>query len=236
MRINYKKGAALLVMGLLFSACGTLEKASLHGLNSGYYRMKENQQEQRDVYLDVSTDRIEVYSGVHNKHAGLLLKSLTLAPSDSLLPASLKFKKQSLDIDVTSILLKYRPSQNSLPAQLTTDFNVALYAGWRHDTYRLKSKIDPLGKTSQRVIARGFDFGVFAGPGTTPITPFTTGNRKSDEYSAMILQSGVAGFIESDVASFGLAVGTDVLLNEDRNIWIYTDKLWIGFVIGIALN
>jgi hypothetical protein len=83
---------------------------------------------------------------------------------------------------------------------------------------------------------RGFDFGVFAGPGTTLISPFTTQNKRADEYNGMIFQTGIAGFIESNIASFGLAVGYDYLLNPDRKIWIYTDKPWVGFVVGIALN
>jgi hypothetical protein len=52
----------------------------------------------------------------------------------------------------------------------------------------------------------------------------------------MIIQTGIAGFIESNVASFGLAVGYDYLMNPDRKIWIYTNKPWVGFVVGIALN
>jgi hypothetical protein len=82
----------------------------------------------------------------------------------------------------------------------------------------------------------GYDFGVFAGPGVTLINPLTTLNRVTEEYSGMIMQMGIAGFIESNMASFGLSLGFDTLLNPDRKIWIYNKKLWIGFVVGIALN
>jgi hypothetical protein len=77
---------------------------------------------------------------------------------------------------------------------------------------------------------------LFAGPGTTLISPFTTQNKRPDEYSAMIIQTGIAGFIELNMASFGFAVGYDYLLNPDRKIWIYNNKLWVGFIVGIALN
>ncbi len=82
----------------------------------------------------------------------------------------------------------------------------------------------------------GFDFGFFAGPGTTLISPFTTRNQRSDEYNGMIIQGGFAGFIESNIASFGLAVGYDYLLSPDSEIWIYQNKPWVGLVVGVALN
>ena len=113
---------------------------------------------------------------------------------------------------------------------------MALYVGWRYDYYHITSKRDPLGRSYHKISNRGYDFGFFAGPGTTLISPFTTQNKKTDEYSGMIIQTGIAGFIESNVASFGLAIGYDYLLNPDRKIWIYNNKPWIGFVVGIALN
>jgi len=69
------------------------------------------------------------------------------------------FKKQSLDVDITSILLKYRPSVYGLPAQLTTDLNMALYVGWRHDYFHLMSKKDPLGRSYHKISNHGYDFG-----------------------------------------------------------------------------
>jgi hypothetical protein len=52
----------------------------------------------------------------------------------------------------------------------------------------------------------------------------------------MIFQTGIAGFIESDIASFGVAIGLDYLLNDDRKIWVYNNKPWVGFIVGIAFN
>ena len=82
----------------------------------------------------------------------------------------------------------------------------------------------------------GYDFGFFAGPGATIINPFNTNNKRADEYSGMIIQTGVAGFLETNVASFGLSIGYDYLLNPDRKIWMYQNKPWVGFIVGIALN
>ena len=82
----------------------------------------------------------------------------------------------------------------------------------------------------------GYDLGIFAGPGVTPVHPFTTRNITSNEYSGMVIQMGIAGFLESNVASFGFAVGYDYLLNPDRAAWIYTNKPWVGFIVGIAID
>jgi len=224
------------LIGLLTS-CNTLEKASLHGLNSGYYKLKSDTIKAQGVYLDVTDEKIEVYHHIKrqpDKKQFLTIPLNTI--TDSLIFNRMVFKKQSLDVDMTSILMKYRPSNYGLPAQLTTDLNIALYSGWRHDSYHITRKKDPLGKRYYKINNRGYDFGFFAGPGTTLISPFTTQNKKADEYSGMIIQTGIAGFIESNVASFGLAIGYDYLLNPDRKIWIYNNKPWVGFVVGIALN
>ncbi len=219
----------------LFTSCSTLEKASMHGLNSGYYKSDDGKKAKM-VYVDVTEEKIDVY----NQSDKIIDKdrylSIPLKNPDSLQTGPLKLKKQSLDIDITSILLKYRPSVYGLPPQLNSDLNIALYAGWRYDNYKLTSKTDPLNKHYHKVSNMGYDFGIFAGPWTTNINPFTTNNRTTNEYSGMIIQTGIAGFLESNIVSFGLAFGLDYLLNRDREIWIYNNKPWIGFVVGVALN
>jgi hypothetical protein len=184
------------------------------------------------VYLEVTDEKIVAYAPKNLKE----IWSAGLPQPDSMPRQQIVLKKQSLDVDITSVVMKYRPSVHGLPGQLTTDFNIALYAGWRHDSYRVRGRKDPLGKIQTKINAFGYDFGVFAGPGTTLISPFTTLQNRTDEYSAMILQAGFAGFIESKLASFGLAVGYDYLMNPDREVWIYQNKPWLGFVVGIALN
>ena len=221
---------------VLLGSCKTIEKASIHGLNSGFYGMTSENKKVQNVYIDVSNDQIAVYPQIKKQPHNNKFLTIPLQNTDSLLINDIIFKKQSLDIDITSILMKYRPSNHELPAQLNTDLNMALYLGWRYDKYHIMSKKDPLGNWHQKINSAGYDIGFFAGPGTTMINPFTTNNKRIDEYSGMIMQAGVAGFIESNVASFGLAIGYDYLLNTDRKIWIYHNKPWVGFVVGIALN
>lgn len=226
---------AVWLIGTLAS-CSTLEKASVHGLNSGYYKMKSDVEDVREVYVDIQGEKMEVYQHTSGQVDENQFLTIPLDTADSSILNPIVFKKQSLDVDITSVVMKYRPSVSGLPAQLTTDLNMALYVGWRHDYYRIKSKKDPLGRSYPKIDSRGCDFGFFAGPGATLISPFTTLNRKTDEYSGMVMQAGIAGFIESNVASFGLAVGYDYLLNSDRSIWIYNNQPWAGLIVGIALN
>ncbi len=233
---NYKFTLpALLASIILISSCSTLEKASLHGFNSGYYKLDSGNKTKR-VYVDVTEEKIDVYNQSKKQIDKETYLSIPLKNSDSLQTSPLKFRKQSLDIDLTTILVKFRPTEFGVPSQLSSDLNISMYAGWRHDNYFLKSKTDPLGRTHVKFSNLGFDYGIFAGIGTSPVDPFTTDNRTSNEYSGMILQTGIAGFVESHIASFGLALGWDYLLNRDREIWIYNNKPWIGFIVGIALN
>ena len=220
----------------LLSSCSTLERASQHGLNDGFYQLKSDSSEKQAVYLDVSEDNITVYPTTNKQPQSQPVLTIPLVTTDNISFQRITFQKQGLDIDISTVLMKYRPSIGELPAQLTTDLNLALYAGWRFDFYPVEHRKDPLNRSYAKIGNRGFDFGFFAGPGTTLISPFTTRNKRSDEYNGMIIQGGFAGFIESNMASFGLSVGYDYLLSSDRNNWIYQNKPWVGLVVGVALN
>lgn len=234
--MNVMSGSTISLFIFIFFSCKTVEKASTHGLLSGYYKLKHENRSVQDVYLDINDQRISVFDHSHRRLNKKDQSIIFLDASDSAQIKNMLFKKQSLDIDITSILLKYRPSISGLPAQLNTDLNIALYAGWRHDRYNVTRGKDPLGKRYSKISSMGYDVGFFAGTGTTMINAFTTNNKRIDEYSGMILQAGFAGFLESEVASFGLSIGYDLLLSPDHKIWIYNQKPWIGFIVGIALN
>ena len=218
-----------------FTSCSTLQKSSTHGFYSSYYKMNSGKKTQK-VYADITEDRIDVYHAGDIMSSKDLFMSVSLKKEDSVLIPRLRFSKQSLDIDLTSIPLKFRPSVNGLPAQLNTDLNMAVYAGWRHDTYKIIRRTDPLGKRYAQITNFGFDFGAFAGLGGTPVNPTSTNNRTNQEYTGMVVQTGLAGFVESNIVSFGLAVGLDNLVNRDRKIWVYNNRPWVGFILGIALN
>ncbi|MDH4092971.1 MAG: hypothetical protein OEV74_14380 [Cyclobacteriaceae bacterium] len=221
-------------VGLHYS-CSVIEKSSLHGFDNGYYKHTAGKGPVEKVYLDIDAEKVIVYP-VTDKKIGQPKMTLPLQQADSLYAIPSRFRKASLDIDITSVFFKYRPATDELNTQLTAELNAALYAGWRHDYYRIEGKQDPLGKNQYKIVKRGFDVGILAGPGTTFIGPSTTTTSIIKEYNGMILEYGLAAFLETNFASFGLATGFDHLLNSDRAVWIYNKKPWVGFVIGIALN
>jgi hypothetical protein len=227
-------GTNVLVL-ILFFSCRVIEKSSLHGFESGYYKHASGKESKEKVYLDITDDHVTVYPVIEN-NIGKPQQTLPLQQADSLYSIPSQFYKTSLDIDITSVLFKYRLPTEELPAQLSTDLNVALYAGWRHDSYRITGRKDAIGKNHYNVVNRGYDFGLLAGTGSTFIGPSTTKTSITEEYNGMIMELGVAAFMETSFASFGIATGFDHLLSGDRDIWIYTKKPWIGFVVGIALN
>lgn len=224
------------MLAVCIASCSTLEKATIHGLTSGEYTLRSRYEAPMEVYLDVTNEQI----GFHRLSLGKPMQpgifTIPLTSGDSIPLREVVLMKRGLDVDITSILLKYRQSVNGSPAQLNTDLNVAVYAGWRRDVFRIQSSIDPLGRRYPRIRNLGYDFGIFAGPGTTAVSPFSTGNSRTDEYGGMVFQAGVAGFVESSVASFGVSIGYDYLLSPDRSVWIYRNKPWVGFIVGIALK
>jgi len=220
---------------VILCSCSVIEKSSMHGFESGYYKLKSNNKVEK-VYLDVGNEKTDVYPIIGSQLSEPILFSIPPVDSNSFTSYPLWFSKKSLDIDITSILLKCRLATSGVPVQMTTDFNVALYAGWRHDFYRVQDKTDPLGKRHYNIVNRGYDFGFFVGPGSSYIDANTTRNPIDNEYSGIIIQFGVAGFLESSVASFGISSGFDYLISPDRSAWIYNKKPWVGFIIGIALN
>jgi hypothetical protein len=236
MKTGFRNMLLFFVSGIVLASCSTLEKASVHGLNSGYYSFQSEDGNRRNVYLDVTEEKMDLYARTEGRPEGTPFRTIPTSTPDSLYGKGVVFRKQSLDIDLTSILLKYRPSVQGSPAQLNTDLNISVYAGWRFDNYRVKAKRDPLGRTHRKTSDFAYDFGIFAGPGTTLVSPFTTANARGDEYNAMTFQYGLAGFLETNMASFGLSVGYDHLLSPDRKVWIYQKKPWIGFIVGIALR
>lgn len=235
---NYPYHVLACIYGILLMqlcGCRVIEQSSQHGFVSGRYTQSADSSDTKHVYLDITEESATIYN-MSGDEVGAPVRIISLQHADSTYDKPLLFHKTSLDIDITSILLKYRPATNLLPAQLSTDLNVAIYTGWRHDHYRITQNKDALGRNHPKIVTRGYDFGMLAGTGSTAINSSTTNNHVSLEYNGMILQFGIAAFIETNFASFGLASGFDHLLSSDRKNWIYNQKPWLGFVVGIALN
>jgi hypothetical protein len=154
--------------------CTLFEQSSRHGFLSGYYHFESDSGVMKKVYLNIAEDSITVYPVKKKSIADTPLFGISLMPVDTFRSYPEKFGKKSLDIDITTILFKYRPGRNGLPAQMTTDFNAAMYVGWRHDNYHLRSIPNPGKEYHYETLGRGFDLGFVAGPGTTLVGPFST--------------------------------------------------------------
>jgi hypothetical protein len=231
------KKQIIIAAGLVcLTSCSVMDNASRHGFYSDYYELISGKNEVEKVYLDIGDEKINAYRVTENRLDDSAMLSVSFPLVDSLYHFPMTFRRKSLDIDLTAVLLKCRLPVDNHPAQMITDFNAALYAGWRTDNFRIRKEMDPIGRSRNEIIHRGYDFGLFAGTGATLIGPFSTNNIVTDEYNGMIIEFGLAGFLETDFASFGIAGGFDYLLSPDRNSWIYNKKPWIGLIVGIALN
>ncbi|MBA4055332.1 MAG: hypothetical protein C0490_11520 [Marivirga sp.] len=95
------------------------------------------------------------------------------------------FLKRSFDIDIMTILCKYRPATSNLLSQLNTDFNGNIFLGYRLDRFRIQRKTFA-GRSKQQITHRALTFGLFGGLGSASINPSTTNRQISDEYNALI--------------------------------------------------
>ncbi|MBK9736602.1 MAG: hypothetical protein IPO92_17245 [Saprospiraceae bacterium] len=101
--------STMILCFLLFPSCSILEKASSHGFERGNYTMKQAGISNKSVYIESSENEIRVYE--RNKD-GVQLNSCLFIPQgiqDSVCHIPATFSKQSLDIDITSVLFKVRP-------------------------------------------------------------------------------------------------------------------------------
>jgi hypothetical protein len=144
------------------------------------------------------------------------------------------FVKTSVDMDLSTVLVKFRPSSADVSPQLNSNLNGLFYAGFRKDFYKLKTNVSQINELNTFIRHTGFDFGLFAGLGITPVNPTTTITRTIQEYDGIVFQKGIAVFATFETMSVGLALGFDNLIGHDKSIWIYNQKPWIGLVLGIA--
>ncbi|MBK8346675.1 MAG: hypothetical protein IPL08_03305 [Saprospiraceae bacterium] len=234
---NYMKYLSLLLICCTYYSCGFFEKSANHAFTSGLYTESGNASRSRKkVFLDISENQIKVFDATKMSKDHAPVKVISLAGNDSICYYPSKYRTSGITLNMTTVLFKFRPSTSEVAPQLNTDFNAAIYSGWRTDSYFVNSKETPLGHCTYQIVRRSYDIGMLFGTGSTLISPFTTKSAFALEYNGMILQGGLAGSIQSSFASFGLSAGVDYLIGPQRKIWIYQQKPWIGLVVGIALN
>ena len=221
--------------------CASLRKSSKYGFSEGYYKSRIYHKKLKKVYVVPEEDSIKVYSAKSlNKKTIDTTESLKIAFPAHHKPASFKeysFRKNSFDIDILSILFKYRPNVGDFPNQFTASvLNGAIYVGYRTDLFKLIYEQTPLKRYQRTILHYGYSFGAFTGLGATRVDPYVTQGRVLIEYDGLVNPTGIAGIIELDKLSFGLLAGVDHLLDRYRHAWMYQGKIWIGLSIGLNLN
>lgn len=236
-----KNFCALALTLLLLQSCKTIKQSSKYGFNEGFYKSRLYHKKLKSLYVIPEVDSIKVYTTKSlGKAAVDTSQSLKISFPFSQKPDSFNnyiFRQNTLDIDVLSILCKYRPSVKDFPPQFNTSIlNGAFYVGYRTDYYHINYKKSPLNIFSRDVIHYGLSFGLFSGIGATRIDPFVTQNALDIEYDGFVNTSGIAAIFAIDKLSFGLNTGFDHLLDKNRKYWVNNGKLWIGLSIGLNIN
>lgn len=229
----------LILLILAGAGCGSVEKLVRHDFDSGYYRLKTPGAGPTRVYADLNGDSLSVYSVTGEGRekspdtSNYQIAQISLVKPGGYLHKS-TFTRKSIDFDLTTALLKYRPSQEDVPRQLNANLNASIYAGLRKDYYRIKTRMSPLHKIHSNVRHFGFDAGLFAGIGMTPVNYTVTRNQVELEYDGVVFQKGIAAFFGIDFLIFGVALGFDNLLDDNHKYWVYNQKPWVGLMLGIA--
>ena len=141
----------------------------------------------------------------------------------------------SFDTDLVTIPFKYRLSQQEQPAQLITNANAAVYVGVRYDQGYQRNVFY---HHQQRSEIRSFSVGAgfLAGISAATVNSFSTGGQLLDEYDGACFSYGLAAIFGYRAITLGLAVGYDYLTDQNRSVWLYQNKPWLGVTVGLNLN
>ncbi len=232
--------AGCLTGSVLFNSCNIIQHTPQEVLLDGYYRLTEPMEESKNVYLEWKQDEMFLIPVGENDN-GIVdsLQAETMRFPESLQEVDmeeLSLVKPSFDIDLITVLFKYRPSEPSLPRQMNSDLSGAIYTGYRRDYFRIGYHKVPTGEYRRQVSHIGYSAGVFAGFGATAVNPWVTSDQISDEYEGVVFSAGFAGLVGLNHFTVGMAIGWDRLLDQNRRHWIYQNKPWVGATLGINLN
>lgn len=229
----------LVFVFLLACSCAPLDEFYSHEFSSGYFKLKRADANSENVYLKETDDSLTVYPVTRTGSSRKV--NLSLPRSEhitSISPGSYfhnsTFVKTSADIDLSSVVLKFRPAAADVPPQLNANVNGVIYTGFRKDFFKIKTISSVFDEENSFVRQTGFDAGFFAGIGISPINPTVTDNATAFEYDGIVFQKGFSVFVTYEHISVGLAVGFDNLLDHNKTIWIYNNKPWLGLMLGIA--
>ena len=146
------------------------------------------------------------------------------------------FHRTEIDVDVFTLPFKIRPARASLPAQLNSNFNAALYLGRRIDFYKYRWKPVMPSFSVRQLRSQGFGYGLFTGIGSTSINDFVMRKSIGIEYEGVVINAGIAAIYDARIFNVGFALGIDHLMDTNRQDWIYQQRPWFGVLFGLNLN
>jgi hypothetical protein len=229
---------SLILLLIAFSSCGVLIKTSKYQLSDGYYMAKSYKKKYTKVYLDNNPDTLSAYYLKKENRTWII--DTTQAPiqfveKPSKTQEPFLFIQPSFDVDVLTILFKFRPESENVPVQINTNLNTAIYVGYRTDLYHVRYKPNPLG-FNRYVSHYGFSFGAFGGIGATSINPSVTKNMVPIEYDGFVITKGAAAIAAVGNVSLGITLGFDNLIGGNQQHWVYENRPWVGLAFGLNLN
>jgi hypothetical protein len=233
--------ALTLLLLIVFTACKNISESAKYGLSNGYYEMRTENREKFSVFVYSSEDSLLAVNLKNKKQEEDLQNSqsqLFIFPETSTETPPPKYilNQYSFDLDVLAIPFKYRQPTKEMERQLITQFNGALYAGFRTDRFRIFYKKTPLRLATRNITHYGYSVGLFSGIGAESINPWVTQYQYAGEYEGLVWSKGIAVIVGINSITIGLGVGFDYLLDNNRKIWIYQNKPWLGLMLGLNLN
>lgn len=224
----------------IFSSCRTLDQSAKYDLSDGTYRYKTQTGRLQKAYVQVEEDSLIIHP-IPSGGGGMADTSRTTIlelkeRGHEAKKNYLIFTRPSFDIDIASILFKYRPKETYGPRQLNTDFNGAIYLGYRSDRYSIHYKSTPLGDFKRKLNHFGFSAGFFTGLGSSMVAPWFTRDQVQSEYDGLVFINGIAANIGFNSLTFGLGLGFDHLMDSNRKHWVYQGEPWVGLMLGLNLN
>lgn len=223
---------------VILSGCGILVKSSKYQLSNGYYTAKSHKTKYTKVYLDNEPDTLSAYYLKKEQKTWVIdttQKPVEFTDKSKKPINSFLFIQPSFDVDVLTILFKYRPETEGFPNQINASFNGVIYLGYRNDIYHINYKPTPFAY-NRKITHYGFSFGAFAGFGSATMNPSVTKNLINIEYDGVAFTKGIAAIVGVGSLSIGVTLGFDNMMDVNHGYWIYENKPWIGLAFGLNLN
>src|SRR5439155_22366743 len=104
----------IIFLPVLINSCQTLKQSSKYGFNEGFYKSRIFHKKLKKVYVVPENESIKIYTekSLH-KHIIDTVTSLKIVFPSNQKPREFEnylFRQNSLDLDILTILFKYRPS------------------------------------------------------------------------------------------------------------------------------